>query len=500
MHSISDNDLFQRLAFDNPWWEFTDETSVRFKNPTRRTFFPAFFSRLMKTGAGEALVIAGPLRAGKTVILRQMVASLIERGIKPRNVFYASLTTPSYTAADLGTLFEMFCRRYRHKPDAEIFVFFDEIQYVREWETMLLALAARRPNARFVAAVSAGAPAITSDTKTHDGKLTTFVLPPLTFLEFLRFRGSEAEIFDLPGDDDPEGVKRPAPGQGHVKMHKGAGRLLNDEFHRYVNFGGFLEGVLGSKTSGAPAPTFIRDGVADRVLHKDLAGMAGVNDAQELNRLFAILAFNTAREISMDDLAGVAGIAKNTLRKYLDYLEAAFLIRRLPRVDRDAKRFQRAISFKVYLTAPCLYSALFGPAAPEDQVFARLAETALISQWLGAPSLDHLAYASWKNGSIDLMALDPSSDRPDHVYEMDWGDAYGTPTNKPAGLVDFVERNNREAFPYILTRSIARPGQMRGINVTLAPLALYCYWLDRDPTLRSFHARRAAERDAKEKR
>ena len=330
MHSISDNDLFQRLVFDNPWWEFTDDTNVKFRNPARRAFYPAFFNRLMQTGEGEALVVAGPLRAGKTVIMRQMIANLIEQGVKPQRVFYCSLTTPSYTAADLATLFEMFCRRYRHNPNAEIYVFFDEIQYVKDWEKLLLDLAVRRPKARFVAAVSAGAPAITTDTRTRGGKLSTFVLPPLTFLEFMRFRGSETEIFDLE-KNDPDNPRTP-----QVGLRKGAGGLLNQEFHRYVNFGGFLEGVLGSKLTGAPAPTFIRDGVTDRVLHKDLAGTVGINDARELNHLFSVLAFNTAREISMDDLASVTGTAKNTLRKYLDYLERSFLIRRLPRVSRIA--------------------------------------------------------------------------------------------------------------------------------------------------------------------
>ncbi|MEK9755325.1 MAG: DUF4143 domain-containing protein, partial [Rhodospirillaceae bacterium] len=99
-----------------------------------------------------------------------------------------------------------------------------------------------------------------------------------------------------------------------------------------------------------------RDGVADRVLHKDLANLYGISEAQELNKLFGLLAFNTAREVTIEDLAKAAGVAKNTLRKYLDYLESAFLIRRVPRVDKDAKRFQRQVAFKVYLTTPCLYA------------------------------------------------------------------------------------------------------------------------------------------------
>ncbi len=257
---------------------------------------------------------------------------------------------------------------------------------------------------------------------------------------------------------------------------------LNQEFQRYVNFGGFLEGILSGK-EGAPAPTFIRDGVADRVLHKDLASLAGVNDPQELNRLFGILAFNTAREVSMDDLAKGTGIAKNTLRKYLDYLEQAFLIRRLNRVDRDAKRFQRQVNFKVYLTSPCLYAALFAPVPPGDQFFQRLAETALVSQWLGSSAIDNLVYASWRVGAVDLLTLHPETGKPDHVYGLDWQNTYVRSDKRPDDTIAFVGENNTDAKTYILTGSVARPATMKGIEMTLA----YTYWIERDPTLRQFH-------------
>ncbi len=195
MHTITDNDLFHRLAFDNPWWEFTENTRVAFKNPPKRAFFPAFVNHTMRTGLGNVLILAGPLRAGKTVMLRQMVAQLIERGVKLTNVLYCSMTTPSYTAADIPTLFEMFCRRYRHGPDTDLYVFFDEVQYVKDWEKVLLKLADMRPKARIVGAVSSASPAITSGAKVANGRIEVFVLPPLTFLEFLRFRGSEEKLF-----------------------------------------------------------------------------------------------------------------------------------------------------------------------------------------------------------------------------------------------------------------------------------------------------------------
>ena len=98
-----------------------------------------------------------------------------------------------------------------------------------------------------------------------------------------------------------------------------------------------------------------------------------------------------------------------------------------------------------------------------------------------------LAYASWRGGGIDLLAVDPASNKPDHVYEIDWNDAYASPDNSPAVLRAFVEGTNRKANPYILTRTQARPASMGGIDITLVPLSLYAYWLERDPTLGRFH-------------
>ena len=330
----------------------------------------------------------------------------------------------------------MFCRCYHHGPDAEIYVFFDEVQYAKDWEKSLLKLAKMRPKVKIVVAVSSGAPAIVSGTKVMEDRMEVFILPPLTFLEFLRFRGSEEKLFVASLNTEKN--------TGAMTLEPNALPALNQEFHRYVNFGGFLEGILSGK-DGVPAPAFVRDGVADRVLHKDLASLSGVNDPQELNRLFGLLAFNTGREVSMDDLAKATNIAKNTLRKYLDYLEQAFLIRRINRVDRDGKKFQRQVFFKVYLTRPCLYAALFAPVPPSDQFFQRLAETALVSQWLGTTAIENLYYASWRGGEVDLLTLHPETGKPDHVYDLDWPNTYVRTETRPDQMVNFVRENNPDA-------------------------------------------------------
>ena len=55
------------------------------------------------------------------------------------------------------------------------------------------------------------------------------------------------------------------------------------------------------------------------------AGLHGIADSIELNRLFTALALNTGGEASIKGLVRFTGLAKNTLKRYLDYLEAAFL-------------------------------------------------------------------------------------------------------------------------------------------------------------------------------
>jgi predicted AAA+ superfamily ATPase len=271
----------------------------------------------------------------------------------------------------------------------------------------MLALDDVYREARFIGAVSSAAPGITTGGTSSEGRVSVFVLPALTFLEFLRFRGSEEKLFGT------DAGKAGAP----MVVSPSALKTLNDEFHRYVNSGGFPDGVLTEA------------GNAERVLQKDMASLAGVNDPRELNRLFATLAFNTGLEVTIEELAKTAGIAKNTLRKYLDYLEHAFLIRRLARVDRAAKRFQRARAFKVYLTSASLYAALFGPVEPEDEIFPRLAETALAAQWLGSDAAANLAYAGWKGGGIDLLS--PVRE-PWAVSLSPWRRFHSMPTGLPA--------------------------------------------------------------------
>jgi len=112
---------------------------------------------------------------------------------------------------------------------------------------------------------------------------------------------------------------------------------------------------------------FIASGSAAAALKlRALPSLYGINDIQELNRLFATLAYNSGQEVSYEALSRTSGVAKNTIKKYIEYieyLEAAFLIVTVRRVDNNSKCFKRAVTLKVYLTNPSMRAALFEPVS-----------------------------------------------------------------------------------------------------------------------------------------
>jgi len=461
-----------RLLFDNPWWALNEQAPQKFKQPPKRLFFKEFAQKIEHGERGRATVLAGPRRTGKTVMIRQMVARLIEGGTSPRHVLLASLGTPTYWDAGLYKIIELFAQRNAEKADGKtLYAFLDEMQYISDWDKDLVKVAKEFPHVRIVGVLSAGVP-LPEAVEEKDPGYDIAVLPPITFAEFLRFRGREQELF---GGD---------PAQHKLAFNQSNLPALNKEFNYYINYGGFPESILG-KTQGAPSPLFVRDGMIERLLHKDMASFFGINDLKGLSHLFALLAYNTGLEVSIEELARETKIAKNTLRKYLDFLESAWLIRRLHRVDKNAKRFQRAVAFKVFLTSPSWYAALFGPVLPTDEVYERLVQTAVYTQWLGSPHrIAALTYASWRGGKIDLVgyndlaAQKSRAPEPNLVIEMDWKHKLSGFGEGPQTVTEFVRMNcNGEEDTLLLTQNMVRTGYHRHVRIQSVPASLYAYGL-----------------------
>ena len=320
-----------------------------------RAYFDLFLPLLTEREVRRAIVLMGPRRVGKTVLIHHAIQALINDGVRPQTICYISVDNPLYNGLSLEKLLDSYGQSTGLDPKSEqIYVFFDEIQYMRAWEVHLKSAVDAYANIKFTASGSAAAALRLKSEESGAGRFTDFPLPPLTFYEYLHLL------------DRTDMLKPPAasgePGLGFFVPEDIDS--VNEQFLEYLNFGGYPEVIFSPQIQQDPA-RFIKSDIIDKVLLRDLPSLYGISDIQELNYLFTTLAFNTANEISLGELAQNSGVAKNTIKRYIDYLEAAFLIKIVHRVDHNAKRFKRANFFKVYLTNPSMRAALFSRSGRE---------------------------------------------------------------------------------------------------------------------------------------
>jgi uncharacterized protein len=299
-------------------------------------------------------------------------------------------------------------------------------------------------------------------------------LPPLTFAEYLRFAGQE-EALIRDADAAPRGV----PSYLATDI-----TALNAEFIHYLNYGGFPEAVMNPVVRANPA-RFLRQDIVDKVLLKDLPSLYGIGDTQELNRFFNVLAFNTGNELGPEALSKHSGITTAKLNDYLEYLEAAYLIRRVQRIDDNALRLQRARTFKVYLTNPSIRAALFGMVSADDEAMGNLAETAVWSQWLHSTEVSRsLHYARWKAGrqdlEVDIVSLDPRTQKPRFAVEIKWSDRAPQELNQLRGLRELAAKHPLARQPLVTTRTVTTQATVDGTTIEFMPVALHCYTIARN--------------------
>lgn len=456
MLQISQKEIVSRLYFDNPWWE-SGAIEKRFKAYPRRFYFEPFYKLVKESSINRAAVLMGPRRVGKTVMVYHAIDRLLKESVPPQNILYVSLETPIYTGLSLEQIVNMLQTEFSHKRDDNLFIIFDEVQYLPNWEVHLKSLVDSYPSYKYIATGSAAAALKLKSRESGAGRFTEFLLPPLTFAEYLAFINKTESLIST----DESNISTVIDIDG-----------LNDEFVNYLNYGGYPEAVFSELIQGDSAQC-IKSDIIEKVLLRDLPSLYGINDVQELNKLFNTIAYNTGNEITLESLSKSSGVSKNTIKKYIEYLEAAFLIKIVHRVDLNAKKFKRATTFKVYLTNPSMRAALFGPVTKDHQAMGTLTETAIFSQWFHTRQRDQLHYARWKGGEVDLVGVD-NTFKPGWCVEVKWSDLPFKDSRMLRGVLAFCEANNL-SYARVTTRTIDEESVINDVSIRFMPSALYTY-------------------------
>lgn len=470
MQQIPKYQVVKRIQDDNGWWRTPHELGPDYCDLGRRAYFSLLYALTTQFVPRRAVLLLGPRRVGKTVLMHQVVAQLIADGVPAKQICYLSVDHPIFNGNGLEELLELYAEAAQIdlKMNDRLYVLYDEIQYLKDWEVHLKALVDRYANIKFLVSGSSAAALRLKSSESGAGRFTDFLLPPLTFHEYLELSGSADLVEVTSGFNRARDIT-----------------ALNQHFLSYLNFGGYPE-VMFSKTIQKDPGRFIKSDIIDRVLLRDLPSLYGIQDIQELNSLFTTLAYNTATEVSLEKLSKTSGVAKNTIKRYIEYLEAAFLVKLVHRIDRNAGHFSRINFFKVYLTNPSMWAALFQVLKGDDPFLPLLTETAIFAQWFHEPQPRY--YARWDGGSgeVDIVGL-TGDQRAAWALEVKWSDRYVSNPGELKSLLSFCSTNNL-ASAIITTVSKQQTVQYRGIDFEFVPASLYCWTIGHNiVTTRHFH-------------
>lgn len=102
----------------------------------------------------------------------------------------------------------------------------------------------------------------------------------------------------------------------------------------YLTFGMYPE-VLS--LNNGPENTEYLVNLRNSYLFKDILALEHIKNSQKLQDIVRLLAFQIGNEVSLNEIAVKTGLSKNTVERYLDLLERAFVIKRIGAFSRNLR-------------------------------------------------------------------------------------------------------------------------------------------------------------------
>lgn len=400
--------VWRGIIDSNPWWS-TGKVPVQRTAPFRRHAFDAVYKALRSSERGRGLVVLGPRRVGKSVLVHQVIEKLLGEGVSPQEICFLALDDVALRNQDLGELLTLLEARQPIGPDRLRLLLLDEVQHSKDWSGWLKRLADRRDPYAFLATGSSASALAQGGQDKGFGRWMEMSLFPWSFREHVELRGIatwHTELFDRlwKGEGTLEAVvqRLGPPGPGDAEALDAA---LTDYFLR----GGFPEAALSDDLSEVRRR--LRQDILDRALGRDITDVADV-DGRLLERLFLRICMAPGGAWNEAGVARDLQVSRPTVSRYLDLLERAFLVFRLPNLASPVKGQP-----KVYLVAPSLRQALLaldeGTVGRPDE-WGRLVENAVAATVVGTrPTARQVGF--WRKGPYECDVVVVETDKAEYI-------------------------------------------------------------------------------------
>ena len=274
-------------------------------------------------------VITGLRRCGKSSLLKLFMEKILEEN-KKANVIYMNFE--SFEFDDIIDYKDMYNKiQEKVKKKEKNYILLDEVQRVDKWEKAVNALMVDFDSDIYI--TGSNAYLLSSELSTFlSGRYIEISVLPLSFKEFLDFSKIEENV------------------------------SIEDKFSEYMKFGG-MPGVIPLKNDNNLYENVIK-GIYNTVFMKDVVERNKLVDASLLEKILKFLMSNIGSLISAKKIADFLTsqgmkVTHNTVLNYLEMLENAYIIYKVPRYDIKGKELLKTLE-KYYIVDTGIRNIMLG--------------------------------------------------------------------------------------------------------------------------------------------
>ena len=318
MAIVSDEQVIKVLRQYNPWWR--NPLAIKEENkPQKRLAYYEALRMISHKTIRRFAILSGARRVGKTTIMYQMMNSLIDEGVNPKNILYVSFDNPIVKLVNVETVLSIYESLY--PIEGTRYIFLDEIQYTEHWELWMKVIYDSRKDIRLTATGSASPILEKGSTDSGTGRWSILKIPTMSFYEYCRLLQIEEPVL-------PDNLRLTRL----VKMSKAELGDLMDRFApleshvtRYLMIGGFPELVLSD--DDLYAQRMLREDVVDKVIKRDVLTLFNIRSPLLMEKLFLYLCMNSTEIFSVTTAAKeLENTSISTIDSYIEALEMSNLI------------------------------------------------------------------------------------------------------------------------------------------------------------------------------
>lgn len=353
---------------------------------------------------GKAVIIYGARRTGKTTLVKRFLQDIDEPYLL---VSGEDITVQGYLASQSIEKLSAFVGANR-------LLVVDEAQKVPGIGVNLKLIVDHIPGIRIIATGSSSFDLAKAVGEPLTGRKTTLKLYPLSQLELAQIE------------------------QRHQTDANLESRLI---------YGSYPEVVLSNDNRAREQ--YLKEIVAS-YLYKDVLELDGIRHSAKISRLLQLMAFQVGKEVSYTELGTSLGMSKNTIERYLDLLEKAFVIQKLAGFSRNL-RSEITKNSRYYFLDNGVRNALinnFNALELRNDV-GELWENYLVIERLKRQEYlqEQANNYFWRTYSQKEIDLVEERDGKLFGYEMKWGEAQAKPPKEwlaayPNATWQIINRQN----------------------------------------------------------